>query len=301
MSFDHEPVVVHPDELNKLESRGVVREVAFDEELPPVEGQRILVQHTYNERGEFSNWHIHPNYMTYGYQIAGQLRVEYGPGGSKSIEAGPGDFERIPPGFIQREGAIGDTPREGVGIRIGSGIAVIDVDGPEPEDSQAATALNDALAATAALGRVESSPPSSEVAKEPVVVHAHEVDKLESPGVLREVAFEEVLPIVDGQRVLVERTHNDPGDFSGWHIHPNYTTYGYQLTGRLRVEYGPGGSKSIEAGAGDFVRIPPGIIHREGAIGDSRRSGIGILIGNGPAVVDVDGPEPAESDAIGLG
>src|SRR5579862_3308161 len=102
MSFDpaKEPVVVHPDERKKIEFRGVIQEVAFEEELPPVAGQRILVQHTYNERDEFSNWHIHPNYMTYGYQIAGQGRVEYGPGGSKSIEFTPGDFERIPPSFI---------------------------------------------------------------------------------------------------------------------------------------------------------------------------------------------------------
>ena len=294
MPLSPEPLVVHPDGLNAITSCGAVREVAFEEDLPPVADQRILVQHTYNERGEFSNWHIHPNYTTYGYQIAGRLRIEYGPGGSESVEAGPGDFERIPPAFIQREGAIGETPREGIGIRIGSGIAVIDVGDPEPEDAEIAAAGNSALAAAAAAERVETVSPSSNAGMEPIVVTAADLDRRRSPGVIREVAFDEPLPFVEGQRVVVQRTRQDPGESSDWYIHPNYTTYGYRLSGRLRVEYGPAGAKSIEADPGDFIRIPPGVIYRECAVGDSANVGIVIRVGTGPVAVAVGSPEPAE-------
>src|SRR5260370_433138 len=102
------------------------------------------------------------------------------------------------------------------------------------------------------------------------------------------------VPRFDRGRRILSGPCNEPGQWSTWHIHPHYVTYGYELTGRLRVEYGPGGAKSIEAGPGDFVRIPPGIVHREGSLGHTQRTGIGVRIGHGPLVVEVDGPDPIE-------
>jgi quercetin dioxygenase-like cupin family protein len=134
-----------------------------------------------------------------------------------------------------------------------------------------------------------------ETGEEPTVVRHDEMPETQSPGVQRWQAFaEDHHAHDDDHQVWVGQTCNEPGQWSNWHIHPNYVTYGYELTGRLRVEYGPGGAKSIEAGPGDFVRIPPGIVHREGSLGDIQRTGIGVRIGHGPLVVEVDGPDPAE-------
>ena len=134
-----------------------------------------------------------------------------------------------------------------------------------------------------------------ETGEEPTVVRRDEMPETRSPGVQRWQAFaEDHHAHDDDHQVWVGQTCNEPGQWSNWHIHPNYVTYGYELTGRLRVEYGPGGGKSIEAGPGDFVRIPPGIVHREGSLGDIQRTGIGVRIGHGPLVVEVDGPDPIE-------
>jgi uncharacterized RmlC-like cupin family protein len=135
----------------------------------------------------------------------------------------------------------------------------------------------------------------SEPDSEPVVVTHDELKETQFPGVVRWQAFDEHHHShADDQQIWVGQTRNQPGEWSNWHIHPNYVTYGYEITGRLRVEFGPDGTKSIEAGPGDFVRIPAGIVHREGSLGSTPRTGIGVRIGSGPFVIDVDGPDPAE-------
>jgi uncharacterized RmlC-like cupin family protein len=50
---------------------------------------------------------------------------------------------------------------------------------------------------------------------------------------------------------------------SGWHHHGDYETTIYVLTGLLRMEFGPDGSTTVEAGPGDFVYVPKGVVHRE--------------------------------------
>jgi quercetin dioxygenase-like cupin family protein len=287
---EKEPAVLRPDELRRFEAPGLLREVAFDEELAPVPGQRVLVQRTYNEPGDFSDWHVHPNYTTYGYQLAGQLFVEYGPGGSKRIECGAGDFVRIPASCVQREGAFGDSPRRGIGVRIGSGPPVVDVDGPD--SWEAAPGAGDPAGARAVTGEpfVTSLPTGTH----PHVIREADLERLDSRGLLREVAFEEELTPIDGQRVLMELCNQEPGEASGWQLHPNYVTYAYQMSGRLRLEYGPGGRESVEAGPGDFVRIPAGMVYRTRAVGDSPRAGVAIHIGSGVDVVVCAEP-PASS------
>ena len=134
---DKDVIVATEADLKETLFRGVTRRQAFDEAYTPVGDDHIWVGHTHNEPGEFSLWHIHPNYVTFGYEITGRLRVEYGPGGSKAVEAGAGEFVRVPAGIIHREGSVGPTPRTGIGFRIGSGPYVVDVDGPEPEEGAA--------------------------------------------------------------------------------------------------------------------------------------------------------------------
>ena len=49
-----------------------------------------------------------------------------------------------------------------------------------------------------------------------------------------------------------------PGMASGWHHHGDYETAIYVVSGRLRMEFGPGGQQVEEAEAGDFLYVPRG-------------------------------------------
>ena len=79
----------------------------------------------------------------------------------------------------------------------------------------------------------------------------------ETPGVDRREAFAD-------DHVWAGRSRTQAGAWSGWHVHPGNDTYVFQTQGRLRLEFGPGGTESVEGGPGDFVLIPKGVVHREG-------------------------------------
>lgn len=95
----------------------------------------------------------------------------------------------------------------------------------------------------------------------------------------------------DGRWAGYVRT--DPGMVSGWHHHDGWDTYIYVVSGRLRLEYGPGGSEAAEAQPGDFLHVPAHVIHREGNPSDEAAELVGFRVGTGEIVVNVDGPEPA--------
>ena len=80
---------------------------------------------------------------------------------------------------------------------------------------------------------------------------------------------------------------------SGWHHHGEYESAIYVASGRLRMEFGPGGTVIEEADAGDFLYVPKGVIHRESNPLDEEGTLIVSRSGTGPPVVNVDGPEPA--------
>jgi uncharacterized RmlC-like cupin family protein len=79
---------------------------------------------------------------------------------------------------------------------------------------------------------------------------------------------------------------------TGWHHHADYDTSIYVVDGRLRMEFGPGGSEVVEAGPGDFLHVPKGAIHREGNPAIEESHIIVVRAGRGPAVINVDGPAP---------
>ena len=63
------------------------------------------------------------------------------------------------------------------------------------------------------------------------------------------------------------------------------------VSGRLRLEYGPGGTEAVEVTPGDFFHIPPHLVHRD--LNPDKGRGlvvVNILVGEGPAVVNVEGP-----------
>ena len=104
-----------------------------------------------------------------------------------------------------------------------------------------------------------------------------------TPGMARSQA-----QVTDDVSVLHVRTEG--GVTSGWHHHGDHTTYGFVVAGKLRFEFGVGGSESVEAVPGEFFMVPPQTIHRESNPSVEQQILMGLRIGSGPTVVNVDGP-----------
>jgi len=82
------------------------------------------------EPGVVSGWHHHGEYDTVAYVVKGSIRFDFGPGGSSTVEAGPGDFILVPKHFVHREGNPAEEPAEAIAIRAGRGESTFNVDGP---------------------------------------------------------------------------------------------------------------------------------------------------------------------------
>lgn len=105
-------------------------------------------------------------------------------------------------------------------------------------------------------------------------------------GMVREQA-------VDGGGVWAGLVRTAPQRPSGWHHHGDYDTYIYVVSGKIRFDFGPGGARQVEAGPGDFVHVPKGTVHREANPAEQEGVLIGVRVGEGPPVINVEGPEPA--------
>ena len=109
-----------------------------------------------------------------------------------------------------------------------------------------------------------------------------------TPGMVREEA-------VSTERSWAGLVATEAGMVSGWHHHAEYETTIYVLTGALRMEFGPGGAGSLDAGPGDFVFVAPNAVHRESNPTDEASRIVVWRSGSGEAVVNVDGPQSAAS------
>lgn len=78
---------------------------------------------------QWSGWHHHGETDTYLYVLQGQLEIEYGVRGA-TVGFGPQDFVHVPHQLVHRERVTGDVEAQVVLVRIGSGPAVVNVDGP---------------------------------------------------------------------------------------------------------------------------------------------------------------------------
>jgi uncharacterized RmlC-like cupin family protein len=85
----------------------------------------------------------------------------------------------------------------------------------------------------------------------------------------------------------------EAGMVSGWHHHGEYETVIYVLTGLLRMEFGPGGSNTVEARPGDFVLVPAGVVHRERNLSTEPGDLVVVRAGRGESTINVDGPAPS--------
>jgi uncharacterized RmlC-like cupin family protein len=105
-------------------------------------------------------------------------------------------------------------------------------------------------------------------------------------------------PGMDRQQALATNelwagfVRTDAGMVSGWHHHGEYETIVYVLTGSLRMEFGAGGRDMVQAGPGDFVRVPKGVVHRESNPSMESADAVVVRVGRGDSTYNVAGPPP---------
>jgi quercetin dioxygenase-like cupin family protein len=107
-----------------------------------------------------------------------------------------------------------------------------------------------------------------------------------TPGLTREVAF-------STDRAIFVRAHCEGGVSSGWHDHGSREVHGHVMRGRVRFEYGPGGREHTEVEQGGYFHVPAGVIHRDVNPTDTPQDLIIAFVGEGPLVVNRDGPDPS--------
>ncbi|MCV2491515.1 cupin domain-containing protein [Geodermatophilus sp. YIM 151500] len=110
------------------------------------------------------------------------------------------------------------------------------------------------------------------------------VDADPTPGMHRQRA-------VEAGGLWSGRVTTDPGATSGWHHHGDHETSLYIVSGAMRLEFGPGGASVVEAGPGDFVHVPPHVVHRESNPTEAPAVAVIARAGEGIPTVNVPGPE----------
>lgn len=118
------------------------------------------------------------------------------------------------------------------------------------------------------------------------IAPAERVEGQPTPGMHREQA-------VATERSWAGHVTTDAESVSGWHHHGDHESHIYVVSGALRMESGPGGREVVEAGAGDFVFVPPHTVHRESNPGSVRSELVVVRAGSGEPVFNVEGPDPA--------
>ena len=83
----------------------------------------------------------------------------------------------------------------------------------------------------------------------------------------------------------------EAGMASDWHHHGGYESSIYVVSGAIRIEFGPGGTETTDAGPGDFLFVPAQVVHRERDLSTDGSTFIVSRSGSGPVVISVDGPE----------
>jgi quercetin dioxygenase-like cupin family protein len=103
-------------------------------------------------------------------------------------------------------------------------------------------------------------------------------------GIIRRKAFE-------SENAVVSQSHVAPGTVSGWRHHGTHHLYGYIVSGRLQLEYVLEGQEVADMNSGDFFHVPTRLTHRDiNPDKDRELLVVNILVGTGPAVVNVDSP-----------
>ena len=104
-----------------------------------------------------------------------------------------------------------------------------------------------------------------------------------TPGMRRQVAMHR-------DDMWTGTVDTEPHSLSGWHHHGDHETTIYIVSGRMRLESGPGGTHVLEAGPGDFLRVPAGAVHRESNPSEEPAQAVIVRCGTGDPTYNVDGP-----------
>ena len=100
---------------------------------------------------------------------------------------------------------------------------------------------------------------------------------------------------VGAQGIWVGHVHIDEGVRSGPHHHGEVESVIYVISGSARFRYGDKLENVVEAAAGDFVFVPPYVVHQE--INAKSDEGIDMIVSRSSqenVVVNVDVPEAAQ-------
>ncbi|MFP5335209.1 MAG: cupin domain-containing protein [Actinomycetes bacterium] len=117
-----------------------------------------------------------------------------------------------------------------------------------------------------------------------VITDADLVDADPTPGMHRRRA-------IDAPGLWSGIVHTQPGATSGWHHHGDHETSLYVVEGAMRLEFGAGGAEVVDAGPGDFVHVPPHVVHREANPADQTAIAVIARAGAGAPTVNVEGPD----------
>lgn len=108
-----------------------------------------------------------------------------------------------------------------------------------------------------------------------------------TPGQPRKTAFETDGLWAGVTTVIAKETT------SQWHHHADHDSVMYILDGKIRVDWGVKGEKSLVMGPGDFAFFRRGVIHCAQLVDGSEACRFVVVrIGQGETVVNVDGPGP---------
>ena len=107
-----------------------------------------------------------------------------------------------------------------------------------------------------------------------------------TPGMRRQLA-------IDAPGLWSGIVHTEPGAASGWHHHGDHETSLYLSCGAMRLEFGAGGRSAVDAGPGDFIHVPAGVVHRESNPTDEPSTAVIARAGTGAPTINVDGPDGA--------
>ena len=128
------------------------------------------------------------------------------------------------------------------------------------------------------------------------VVRPHERDAgtAQTPGMRREAGV--AASTVGAEKIWVGHVTMEPGMKSGAHHHGPVESGIYIVSGHARFRFGDKLQESVEAGPGDFIFVPPEVVHQEMHTGGDDEPVVAIVSRNGQEniVINVEVPEAEE-------